>query len=166
MWSSIFLASSAIQARAAAPKMTPKETPVLTERERLQFLNDLPRIKSLSSENYTNNCNAVLEHARPRGASSSIYYLHKHKLMGMKNGQFLFDIVVRSEHPMSTAIQIHGFINHASLKSNDSDYEIKIQRFMNQANGVKEAEPSASAEKEADAVPSDDEESAAGFVLV
>jgi len=170
MWSGLFLASNA-RLNAA-----PKAIPVFTEQERLGFLNLLPQIKSLPLENYIRNRDAVLQHARPKGASSSVSYLQKHKLMGMENGQFLFDIVVKSEYPMATAMKIHGFINHTFLKSNDSEYKIKIQGFINSLSSAVEIELSSPAEKavlsepidtkEADAEQSDDEDNAAGFVFV
>lgn len=162
MWSSLFSASNALQARSAAPRVIPE----ITEQERSRFLSNLPKIKSLPSDNYTSNCKAVLEHARPKGAILSVYYLHKNKLMGIENGQFLFDIVVKSEQPMATATQIHGFVKHTSLKSDDPEYELKIRHFINTVNGAVEAEPSVSVEKAADAEQSDDEESATGFVFV
>ena len=171
MWSSLFPPSNTLQPTA------PQETPILAEQFRLQFLNNLPKIKSLPSDNYTSNCNAVLEHARPRGAILSIYYLHKHKLMGKANSQFLFDTVIKSEHPMLTAMQIHGFINLHSLSTNDLEYSIKIQGFMNKLSHAVEAESHAAAEKyvtpeqinkkEPEAEQSDnDEEDAEGFVVV
>jgi hypothetical protein len=168
MWSSMFLASN------ARMNATPKAIPVFTEQERSNFLNILPKIKSLPLENYIRNRDAVLQHARPKGASLSVSYLQKHKLMGMENGQFLFDTVVKSEYPMATAVKIRGFINHTSLKSNDPEYKTKIQGFINSLSSTVEIELSSPAEKavlsepidtkEADAEQSDDEEKSFVFV--